>query len=76
LECILVDYCHLFVVSAGANFDYASGGNRIYRQLNGSEVDKRRAGADGDCSGKGVSAECDKHEKSQPRERETASGLH
>jgi hypothetical protein len=30
-------------------------------------VDKRRAGADGNCSGKGVSAECDKHDQSQTR---------
>ena len=72
---VLGDY-HLFGVSAGANFDYASGGNRIYRQLNGSEMDKRRAGADGDCCGKGVSAECDKHDQSQTRERATTSGLH
>jgi hypothetical protein len=76
---ILAYYRHLLGVVAGANPDRASGGDRSYRRLNVCEVDKRRlAGgvADGDYTCKGISAEDDKNDQSQTRERETTVRAH
>src|SRR5258706_7513374 len=71
---VLAYYRHLLGVVAGANLDRASGGDRIYRQLNGCEVDKRRlagGGADGDYTCKRISAKGDKHDPSKTTQRET-----
>ena len=74
----LAYYRHLFGVSAGADFDCASTGNSIYRQLDGGVVS---SGPSTETNGnwtrsKRLSAECGKHDQSQARERERTGRVH